>query len=185
MTIQESNLDTHKIIRHTAIRPSRGIANDVKELHNRSDDLLQMIKPPGVNQYKQVELYYKYHPVVPAEYHLDKFYIKSPNEVLKKVKEEKVIQIENRAKVKAVKEDKVGVTDLKEDAHVVKKLKVAEIKEALKKHGLPADGLMAKLLACLEAHLANAQTSVIVQASSPTSDVDMEDTKLVAEDKTI
>jgi len=35
---------------------------------------------------------------------------------LRKVKEEKVILIENGAKVKAVKEDKVGATDLKEDA---------------------------------------------------------------------
>ena len=107
-----------------------------------------MIKPPGINPYKQAVLYYKYQLGVPAEHHLDEFYIKPPNEVLRKVKEEKVIQLENWAKVKTVKEDKVGETELKDDAIVVKKLKVAMINEALKKHGLPADGLKAKLLAC-------------------------------------
>ncbi len=49
--------------------------------------------------------------------------------------------------MKAVKEDKVGVTDLKEDVIVVKKLKFAEIKKPLTKHELLADGLKAKLLA--------------------------------------
>ncbi len=118
--------------------------------------------------------------MLPAEYHLDEFYIRPPNEVLRTVKEENVIQTENRAKVKAVKEDKVDVTNLKEDAIVVKKLK----EEALNKHWLWTDGLKAKLLARLEAHLVYAQTSVIAQASSQTSDVVMEDTKLVAEGKT-
>ncbi len=83
-----------------------------------------MIMPPLINPCKQVELYYKYHPVLTDEYNLDKFYRKPPNEVLWKDKEEKVIQIENRAKVKAVKENKVGATDLKDDATEVKKLKV-------------------------------------------------------------
>jgi hypothetical protein len=47
-----------------------------------------MIKLPGVNSYKQVELYYKFCPVVPAEYHLDEFYIKPPDEVLRNVEGE-------------------------------------------------------------------------------------------------
>jgi hypothetical protein len=38
-------------------------------------------------------------------------YIKPPNDVLRKVQEEKVIQIENGVKAKAVKEEKMGVTD--------------------------------------------------------------------------
>ena len=55
---------------------------------------------------------------------------------MKMVKEEKVIRIENRAKVKAVKEDKtVGImTD--DDAFGWKKKKVPEIKEELKRLGL-------------------------------------------------
>ena len=54
----------------------------------------------------------------------------------------------------------------------------------LNKHGLPADGLKAELQARLQAHLTNAQTSVIAPASSRTSDAVMEDTKLVADDMT-
>ena len=83
----------------------------------------------------------------------DEFYIKPSNDVLKMVKEEKVIRIENRAKVKALKEDKtVGImTD--DDAFGWKKKKVPEIKEELKRLGLRAHGKKAELVARLEEHL--------------------------------
>ncbi len=119
MTIWESNFDALKII-GIAIRLLRGISNDVKEYCDQSSELLQTIKPPKINPYRQVELYYKYRLVVPVEYHQKKFYIKLPNNVLRKVKEEKVSPLENRAKVKAVKEERVGATDLKKDAFGVK-----------------------------------------------------------------
>jgi hypothetical protein len=67
-------------------------------LRDRSAKLLQTIKPPGINPYKQVELYFKNRPVVPAGYHQDEFYIRPTDDVLRKVKEEKAIQIENRAR---------------------------------------------------------------------------------------
>ena len=108
--LRESNLDEQEIIRHTAVRPSRGIRNDFEMLRTRSAVLLQPIKPPGINPYKRVELFFKYRPIFPPEYHQDEFYIKPSDDVLKMVKEEKVIRIENRAKLKAVKEDKtVGI----------------------------------------------------------------------------
>ena len=112
-----------------------------------------MIKLPGINPYKQVEFFYKYRPVLPAGYHLDEFYIKPPDEVLRKVKEEKVIRIENRAKVKAVKEDKtVGImTD--DDAFGWKKKKVQKNKEELKRLGLGAHRKKAELIARLEEHI--------------------------------
>jgi hypothetical protein len=88
--------------------------------------------------------------------------------VLKKVKEEKVLRTENRAKVKALKEEKVDVADISPDAFGVKKLKVPEIKEELKRHGLRADGKKAKLMARLEAHLANALTNAMAPEPSPT-----------------
>ncbi len=56
--IRESNLDEHEIINHTAVRPSRGIRNDIKKLRNRSAALLQPIKPPGINLCKLVELFF-------------------------------------------------------------------------------------------------------------------------------
>ncbi len=68
------------------------------------------------------------HPVVPPEYHQGEFYIKSSDDVLKMVKEEKVIRIENRAKVKAVKEDKTLGIMTDEDAFGWKKKKVPGIK---------------------------------------------------------
>jgi hypothetical protein len=52
MKIRESNLDEHEI-RHIAVRPSRGIRNDIEKLRTWSAALLQPIKPPGINPYKQ------------------------------------------------------------------------------------------------------------------------------------
>ena len=69
------------------------------------------------------------------------------------VKEEKVIRIENRAKVKAVKEDKMVGIMTDDDAFGWKKKKVPEIKEELKRLGLGAHGKKAELVACLEEHL--------------------------------
>ncbi len=91
MKIRESNLDEHEITRHTVVRPSRGIRNDIEKLRTRSAALLQPIKPPGINPYKRVELFFKYRPVVPPEYHQDEFYIKPSDDVLKMEKEEKDI----------------------------------------------------------------------------------------------
>ncbi len=73
MRIWESNLDEHKIIQHSALRPLRGIRNDIEKLCTWSTTLLQPIKPPGINPYKLVELFFKYRPVVPPEYQQDEF----------------------------------------------------------------------------------------------------------------
>ncbi len=91
--IRESNLDEHEIIRHTAVRPSRGIRNDIEKLRTRSAALLQPIKPPGINPYKRVELFFKYRPVVPPEYHQDEFYIKPSDDVLKMVRRRRLSEL--------------------------------------------------------------------------------------------
>ena len=98
-------------------------------------------------------MFFKYRPFVPPEYHQDEFYIKPSDDVLKMVKEEKVIRIENRAKVKAVKEDKTVGIMTNDDAFGWKKKKVPEIKEELKRLGLGAHGKKAELVARLEEHL--------------------------------
>ncbi len=69
--------------------------------------LLQVLKPiiaPGINTYKFVESYAKYRPVVPEDYWEDQLYVKPADEILKKFKEKKVIQKDNQAKVKTMKE---------------------------------------------------------------------------------
>jgi hypothetical protein len=98
-------------------------------------------------------LFFKYRPVVPPEYHQDEFNIKPSDDVLKMVKEEKVILIENRAKVKSVKEDKTLGIMTDDDAFGWKKKKVLEIKEELKRLGLGAHGNKAELVASLEEHI--------------------------------
>ena len=80
-------------------------------------------------------------------------YIKPSDDVLKMVKAEKVIRVENRAKVEAVKEDKMVGIMTDDDAIYWKKKMVPEIKEELKKLRLGAHGKKAELVACLEEHL--------------------------------
>jgi hypothetical protein len=116
--------------------------------------LLKRIIPPGINPYKLVELYAKYCPVVPEDYWEDELYVKPADKVLKKFKEEKVIQKDNQAKVKAMKEgedvNKGGRDGMKEE---IKKMNVAQLKEALQSYGLTVNRLKADLRAQLNTHL--------------------------------
>ena len=116
--------------------------------------LLKLIIAPGINPYKLVELYVKYHPVVPEDHWEDEFYVKPADEVLKKCKEEKVIRKDNRTKVKAIKEGedvkKDGGDGMKEE---IKKMNVAQLKEALKSYGLTVNGVKGDLQARLNTHL--------------------------------
>ena len=76
-------------------------------------------------------------------------------------KEEMVIQIENRAKVKAVKEDKMVGIMTDDDAIYWKKKMVPEIKEELKKLRLGAHGKKAELVARLEEHISTEPSRVM------------------------
>ena len=118
------------------------------------NQLLMPIIPPGINSYRVVELYTKYRPVVLEDYWEDKLHLKPSGKVLKKFKEEKVIQKDNRAKVKAIKEgggvNEGGDNEIKEE---MKKMNLAQLKLALKSHGLNVDGLKGDLQARLHAHL--------------------------------
>ena len=154
------------------------------------NQLLKPITPLGINPYKLVELYAKYCPVVPEEYWEDELYLKPDNEVLKNFKEEKVIQKDNREKVKAVKKgDSVkgcGGDGIEDE---INKMNVTQLKLALKSYGLTIDGLKADLRAHLNAHQLEESNSgggsTLPLTSGPTSDAVMEDTtKLVAEDMT-
>ncbi len=93
-------------------------------------------------------MYTKKCPVVPEDYWEDELYIKPANEVLKRFQEEKVIRKDNRAKVKAMKEGedvkKGGGDKMKEE---IKKMNVAQLKEALKSYGPTVNGLKGDLQA--------------------------------------
>jgi hypothetical protein len=75
-------------------------------------------------------------------------YVKPADKVLKKFKDEKVIQKDNPAKVKAMREredmKKGGGDGMMEE---IKKMNVAQLKEALKSYGLTANGLKGDLRA--------------------------------------
>jgi hypothetical protein len=62
--------------------------------------LLQYI---GLNPYKMVEMFSKYHPVVPVEFHSDELYAEPSSEVYSKVKMEKTDQSEFWARLKETK----------------------------------------------------------------------------------
>jgi hypothetical protein len=115
-------------------------------------------------------LFFKYRPVVPPEYHQDEFYIKPSDDVLKMVKEEKVIRIENRAKVKAVKEDTTVGIMKNDDAFGWKKKKVPEIKEELKRLGLGAHGKKAELVTCIEEHISTEPSRSEPSNAEPNND---------------
>ena len=92
---------------HFATKPQRSSA-DLDQLNAHCIELLKPITAPGINPYKHVELYIKYHPVVPEDYWDHELYVKPPEEILRKFKEEKVIRKDNRAKVMALKEEGGG-----------------------------------------------------------------------------
>ena len=62
-----------------------------------------MAVPPtyiGFNPYKMVEMFSKYRPVVPVEFHSDELYAEPSSEVYAKVKTEKADRSEFRARLK-------------------------------------------------------------------------------------
>ncbi len=57
----------------------------------------------GLNPYKMVEMFSKYRPVVPVEFHSDEMYAEPSSEVYAKVKTEKSDRSEFRARLKEAK----------------------------------------------------------------------------------
>ena len=82
MSIRESDLDDGDVTKHIATKRGKRSAADPKAHMNQ---LLKPITPPGINSDKLVELYAKYHPVVPEDYWEDELYVKPADKVLQKV----------------------------------------------------------------------------------------------------
>jgi hypothetical protein len=68
-----------------------------------TNELLNEVTAPGINPYKQIELFHRYKPVVPTKYHDDELYTKPSEEVVKKVMAEKAMRKENKSKIKMLK----------------------------------------------------------------------------------
>jgi hypothetical protein len=157
MSIRESDLEDCAVTKHIATKQGRQSRANLEALMNQ---YLRPINPPGINAYKVVELYTKYRPVVPEDYWEDELYLKPPDEVLKKFKEEKVIRKDNREKVKSIKEGRSKNEGVDyEIMGEIKKMNVTKLKVALKSHGLAVDGLKGVLQARLNTHLRIRQES--------------------------
>ena len=115
----------------------QSIREDLNTLKARSKELLTVVAAPGINLYKQMELYQKYKSVVPIEYHNNELYVTPPEDIKKKVVAEKVMQNENRSRLKCLKEggsETELLVGVQCDADV-KKMKVADLRNALKEKG--------------------------------------------------
>ena len=139
MIIRESDLDENgrKFNGAKATTPK-----DLNTLKARSKELLTVVAAPGINPYKQMELYQKYKSVVPIEYHNNELYVTPPEDVIKKVAAEKVMRNENRSRLKCLKEggsEAELLVGVQCDADV-KKMKVADLRNALKENGLDTVG---------------------------------------------
>jgi hypothetical protein len=73
------------------------------DIAEHSESVLVLITCAGMNPYKIVEIWKKYRPNIPIEYHLDKLYAEPSEEVWAKVKTEKTDRSEFRATLKAKK----------------------------------------------------------------------------------
>ena len=101
MIIRESDLDENgqKFNGAKATTPK-----DLNTLQARSKELLRVVAAPGINPYKQMELYQKYKSVVPIEYHSNELYVTPLEDVIKKVAAEKKMRNENRSRLKCFQE---------------------------------------------------------------------------------
>ncbi len=103
MTLHQSNLPEHQ--EFVLYLWKRGIWDGMtrSEIAEYSEEVLRPIAWKGMNPYKFVELRKNYRPNILIEYHLDKLYAEPSEEVLAKVKTEKIDRSEFRKTVKAKK----------------------------------------------------------------------------------
>ena len=91
--------------------------NRPQDIKRYRDDYLKAIKAPGINQYKRVELYKNYRPVVPQNEWEDELYQCPPESILEAVRQERKKRAAFR---KGMKADKAKVNELEKQ----KKLKM-------------------------------------------------------------
>ena len=98
--IRRSDLPEHEVDAHDAIKRNfegkqdyptfaDAVNNRKKIMKDLEGKLLKMLTPPGINIYKQVELYLKYKPLIPQEFWTDPLYKKPLKHIVDAVKKEK------------------------------------------------------------------------------------------------
>ena len=103
MIIPQSNLDEH--CEYVIYLRKKGTWDiSLQDIIRILDEVLAVPLPhTGLNPYKMVEMFAKYHPVIPVEFQSDELYAEPSKEVYSKVKMEKTDRSEFRAKLKATK----------------------------------------------------------------------------------
>ena len=104
MTFRKSNLAEHREFVFNLCKKSTWDGMTRAKIANFSNSVLEEpIRYTGLNPYKAVEMFLKYHLVVPDEFQLDELYAELSAEVYSKVKKEKVDRMEFQKKLKATK----------------------------------------------------------------------------------
>jgi hypothetical protein len=96
MMLRQSNLVEHKEFVFNLRKKGRWDGMSRTEIANTSNCVLVPIHYAGLNPYKAVEMFQKYRPVVPEDFHSDDLYAEPSAELWLKVKTEKIDRSEFR-----------------------------------------------------------------------------------------
>jgi len=89
MRLWQSNLEEHnELVFNLRKRSTSKLSR--AEIAVISNSLLVMITNDGLNPYKAVEMFTKYHPNIPVQFQSDELYAEPSAEVWVKVKKEKI-----------------------------------------------------------------------------------------------
>ena len=116
--LRESNLEEDKMSYHNAVKRDfatrkkyqmnptglkEAVMKRPMDIRQARATLLHRLESPGMNIYKQVEMFKNYRPLVPVEFHDDPVYAEPEEEIKAAVREEKSTQKRNREEINANK----------------------------------------------------------------------------------
>ena len=89
LEIRWSNLPEHSTVIHKERKVQARTFKGWEEVRAHLESKIRMAKCDGSNPYKAVEMFLKYHPTIPLEYHDNEIYVELTAEQWSKVKAEK------------------------------------------------------------------------------------------------
>ena len=116
--LRESNLEEDKMSYHNAVKRDfatrkkyqmnptglkEAVMKRPMDIRQARATLLHRLESPGMNIYKQVEMFKNYRPLVPLEFHDDPVYAEPEEEIKAAVREEKSTRKRNREEINANK----------------------------------------------------------------------------------